>query len=117
MESQSQVFFRLRLKSFFLLNCHPVLVVKSHNIGITKGNRRTFERAVLLVRDPFDAILAQFNWMQSEDHVGHAAGDMFNGKGWSSYARKWVPGCRDQLYKNRSSRKIDYQRLFIFKRI
>ena len=103
-------FFKLKVKpNIFLLNCLPALVVKTHNYGITTGNRRTFEGAVLLVRDPFDAILAEFNRLQSMDHVGHARGDVFQGKGWSSYVRKMVPGCRDKLYKYMSSQKTDSQ--------
>ena len=74
------------------INNQSVIVVKTHNIGITR-NKGKFDRAVLLVRDPFDAILAQFNWIQSKSHIGHATEDKFHGKGWSSFAKNWVPGC------------------------
>ena len=48
------------------INNRSVIVVKTHNIGITR-NKGKFDRAVLLVRVPFDAILATFNLIQSYD--------------------------------------------------
>ena len=75
-----------------------VLVIKTHNVGITRHTDHPFDRAVLLVRDPFDAILAEFNRLQVIDergrmsHTGHATLDKFHGN-WTMEARKIVPGC------------------------
>ena len=81
------------------INNQSVLVVKTHNNGITRKNRGTFDRAVLLVRDPFDAILAEFNRLQvisdtngRMSHIGHATVDKFHGN-WTSETKKIVPGC------------------------
>ena len=75
-----------------------VLVIKTHNVGITRHTDYPFDRAVLLVRDPFDAILAEFNRLQvinekgRMSHTGHATLEKFHGN-WTMEARKIVPGC------------------------
>lgn len=51
-----------------------VLVVKTHEWGPNSWNR--FSRAILLVRDPAKAILAEFN-RQSGGHVGFASPDRY----------------------------------------
>ena len=53
-----------------------VVVVKTH-----ETQRGNFDRAILLVRDPYKAILAEFN-RQSGGHVGHARPKAFKSKGW-----------------------------------
>ena len=57
--------------------------------------RELFDMAILLVRDPFDSILAEFN-RQSGGHVGHASQEKFSrdkGKFWQDFvitkARDW----------------------------
>ena len=47
-----------------------VIAVKTHEWGA--GTRDLFTRAILLVRDPFDSILAEFN-RRSGGHIGHAS--------------------------------------------
>ena len=75
-----------------------VLVIKTHNVGITHHTNNPFDRAILLVRDPFDAILAEFNRLQviTEDgrmsHTGHATLDKFHGN-WTLEAKKIFPSC------------------------
>ena len=54
-----------------------VCVVKTHEWG--EEARRPFDRAVLLVRSPAAAILAEFN-RQSAGHVGYASPDKYKGK-------------------------------------
>ena len=50
------------------------------------------------MRDPFDAILAEFNHLQVKNnegrmsHIGHATVDKFRGN-WTLEARESVPGC------------------------
>ena len=55
-----------------------VVVVKTHEY-----NRRNFDKAILVVRDPYDAILAEFN-RRSGGHVGHARPKAFKSKEWPS---------------------------------
>jgi len=62
-----------------------VLAVKTHEFGPTA--RQDFEKAVLLVRDPFSSVLAEFN-RRSGGHIGHASRDKFrkeNGKFWREF--------------------------------
>ena len=58
-----------------------VSVVKTHEWGIM--TRELFDKAVLLIRSPGPAILAEFN-RRSGGHLGYASADKFtrhNGKG------------------------------------
>ncbi|XP_049941719.1 WSCD family member AAEL009094-like [Schistocerca serialis cubense] len=67
-----------------------VLVVKTHESGAEA--RAPFSRAVLLVRAPAPAILAEFN-RQSGGHVGFASPDRYHrnrGKYWESFVRSMV---------------------------
>jgi hypothetical protein len=49
--------------------------------------REQFDAAILLVRDPFDSILAEFN-RRSGGHIGHASQEKFNkdnGQYWQDF--------------------------------
>ena len=70
-----------------------VMAVKTHEWGAV--TRDKFDRAILLVRDPFSSILAEFN-RRSGGHIGHASKDKFNrdkGRYWQDFvinkAREW----------------------------
>merc|ERR1719369_1305361 len=70
-----------------------VIVVKTHEWG--PGTRQQFDSAILLVRDPFESILAEFN-RRSGGHVGHATQEKFNrdkGRFWQDFvvnkAKDW----------------------------
>ena len=63
-----------------------VLVVKTH-----ETSRRNFNKAILLVRDPFEAILAEFN-RRSGGHVGHARPKAFKSKEWSNMVQNGALG-------------------------
>ncbi|CAH0388331.1 unnamed protein product [Bemisia tabaci] len=67
-----------------------VCVVKTHEWG--EEARRPFDRAVLLVRSPAAAILAEFN-RQSAGHVGYASPDKYKGK----KAQYWEQFVRNKL--------------------
>lgn len=71
-----------------------VVLVKTHEYGA--DTIQTFDRLVLLVRDPFEALLAEFN-RRSGGHVGHAPAEKYkrnNGKYWRTFveskAEEWV---------------------------
>lgn len=51
-----------------------VLVVKTHESG--QSARSLFEKAILLVRKPSEAILAEFN-RRAAGHIGHAGRDKY----------------------------------------
>jgi len=51
-----------------------VLVVKTHESG--SSARSLFEKAILLVRKPSEAILAEFN-RRAAGHIGHAGRDKY----------------------------------------
>ena len=65
-----------------------VIAVKTHEWG--KVTRDQFSKAILLVRDPFDSILAEFN-RRSGGHIGHASQEKFNkdnGRFWQDFVLK-----------------------------
>ena len=61
---------------------------------------RGFDKAVLLVRDPRDSLLAEWN-RQSGGHVGHARADKFRDGNWEKFVYKkaivWEEMNRDWL--------------------
>ncbi|XP_014679903.1 PREDICTED: WSCD family member AGAP003962-like, partial [Priapulus caudatus] len=62
-----------------------VIAIKTHEYG--PETRRKYARAVLLVRNPFDTLLAEFN-RQFGGHIGYAGPERFqqdNEKGWNRY--------------------------------
>ena len=70
-----------------------VIAVKTHEWG--QVTREKFDAAILLVRDPFESILAEFN-RRSGGHIGHASQEKFNkdnGRYWQDFvmtkARDW----------------------------
>ena len=65
-----------------------VIAVKTHEWG--PATRGIFNRAILLIRDPFDSILAEFN-RRSGGHTGHASLEKFNrekGSFWQDFVIK-----------------------------
>ena len=54
------------------VNNGSVLVVKTHEFG--PGARKSFEKVILLIRDPFQSLQAEFN-RRSGGHTGHASVD------------------------------------------
>ncbi|XP_065207725.1 WSCD family member CG9164 [Planococcus citri] len=71
-----------------------VSVVKTHEWG--PATRKLFDRAVLLIRSPGPAILAEFN-RRSGGHLGYASAERFtrhNGKEWSMFVMEHLEGWR-----------------------
>ena len=64
-----------------------VIAVKTHEWG--PDTRNIFNKAIILVRDPFDSILAEFN-RRSGGHTGHASQEKFSrekGRFWKDFMR------------------------------
>ena len=64
-----------------------VIVIKTHEFG--EEAMSMFDRAILLVRDPFASILAEFN-RRSGGHIGHASVEKYRrngGKYWRSFVK------------------------------
>ena len=62
-----------------------VIAVKTHEFG--KESIGAFDKVVLLVRDPFSSLQAEFN-RRSGGHIGHASLDKYkrnNGKYWTTF--------------------------------
>ncbi|XP_059608231.1 WSCD family member AAEL009094-like [Phlebotomus argentipes] len=78
--------YDLMMTSFPAEGVHnsSVLVVKTHEHGPLVWGQ--FRRAVLLVRDPQGAILAEFN-RQNAGHLGIASEDLFYEKSWEEFVR------------------------------
>jgi len=57
------------------------------------GMARKAAGIILLVRNPFDAMLSEFNRRESADHTGQAAVELFNATIWpkriASYTTRW----------------------------
>ncbi len=67
------------------LICRSVLLVKTHEFG--EEARRSFHRAIILVRDPFSSLLAEFN-RRSGGHIGYASADKYRrngGRHWKNF--------------------------------
>lgn len=83
-----------------------VIAIKTHELGEEK--RQVFDKAILLVRDPFDAMLAEFN-RQFGGHIGHASTERFhqdhvwssfvkrNTEGWYNFHTDWLKFQKDML--------------------
>ena len=76
-----------------------VIVVKTHSLDRTAGpnsphekylnaenghSTRQFDKAILLIRDPHEAILSDFNRMKG-GHTGHAELDDFKSEKWQKF--------------------------------
>ena len=64
-----------------------VIAVKTHEWGA--GARERFDSAILIVRDPFESVLAEFN-RRAAGHIGHASPDRFKrdkGHYWEEFVR------------------------------
>ncbi|KAL5017001.1 hypothetical protein ScPMuIL_006590 [Solemya velum] len=90
-----------------------VLLIKTHEWG--ENERQKFEKAVLLIRNPFDALLAEFN-RRVGGHRGHATEEHFrDGTVWERYvtqmSRAWVAMNYDWLRFDRSLHVIFYENL------
>ncbi|OXA52396.1 WSC domain-containing protein 2 [Folsomia candida] len=74
-----------------------VLVVKTHESGPMA--RAQFQKAILLVRKPAEAILAEFN-RRAAGHIGHADWSSFvaqKGKSWTETNLDWIEGFQGPL--------------------
>ena len=84
-----------------------VIVVKTHSVGRTAGPgsaheqylnaenghpTRQFDKAILLIRNPWEAIFSDFNRMKG-GHTGHAELDDFKSEKWQEFfytaVREW----------------------------
>ncbi len=57
-------------------------MVKIHQFG--ENVRQVYQRAVILVRDPFSSMLAEFNRL-SGGHTGYASTDKYVGREWKNF--------------------------------
>ena len=70
-----------------------VIVVKTHEWG--PRPRSQFSGAILLVRDPVDCILSEFNRQAGGGHTGHAGVDSFKKEG----GKRWKEFLKPKLIK------------------
>ncbi|KAF8766844.1 WSCD family member GA21586-like [Argiope bruennichi] len=76
-----------------------VLLIKTHEWGET--TRQKFQKAVLLIRDPFGCLVAEFN-RRAGGHVGHASPEKFHrGNAWpnfvATHSKLWMESILDWL--------------------
>ena len=69
-----------------------VIAVKTHRFGDDEDGDKAvtmFDRAILLVRDPFASLFSVFNFLKSGgSHTGYAPVEYYRGNKWRSYAKK-----------------------------
>merc|ERR1712029_560665 len=85
-----------------------MVVVKTH-YPMCQGPRPAqhgfnhFSKAILLVRDPFEAILAEFNREFKGDNLGHASPESFKSNKWFKFAKRgalqWEHHCLQWIKK------------------
>ena len=70
---------RLR-ESTFPFEClgysNRTIAVKSHSVG--KKRFQLLDRALLLIRNPYENLLSYFNFAHGGGHVGYAKADLFD---------------------------------------
>ena len=66
------------------INDRKSIVIKSHSFNSGPKDK---EGAVLLIRNPFDAALAEFN-RAGHGHTGHASTKAFKSEKWVSHCSK-----------------------------
>ncbi|XP_061163273.1 WSCD family member CG9164-like [Saccostrea echinata] len=88
-----------------------VLVIKTHEWGVTE--REKYQRAILVLRNPKDSLLAEFN-RKNAGHIGHAKTEDFKQK-WIPYvnnsARHWLNMTKDWLNFTGDLHIVRYEQL------
>lgn len=88
-----------------------VLVIKTHEWGVNE--RKKYKRAILVLRNPKDSLLAEFN-RKNGGHIGHAKKEDFKQK-WIPYvndsARYWLYMTKDWLNFTGDLHILRYERL------
>jgi hypothetical protein len=82
-----------------------VIAVKTHDWG--QATREQFDSAILLVRDPFEIILAEF-YRRSRGHIGHASQEKFS-RNTGQYWQDFVIFNRDLRQMLASTKLADLQ--------
>ena len=71
------------LRKTFIAECKKdtshTIAIKTHK-SARDDNMKLYDKVILIIRNPFDAILAQFNLMHG-NHTSLADREMFNSKG------------------------------------
>lgn len=82
----------IEIKRFLFSSCNDkgVLIFKVHDLEHALAMNCSFERVVLIIRNPFRAILSEYN-RQGANHTGYVNEGSFKDKG-------------EQVFSKRSSR-------------
>ncbi|XP_052788575.1 WSCD family member AAEL009094-like [Mya arenaria] len=62
-----------------------VMVIKTHELA--SRHRRTYNRAVILLRHPADTIMTLYNYERSRSHTGHVDKWMFEADDWKLFVQ------------------------------
>ncbi|ESP04708.1 hypothetical protein LOTGIDRAFT_94282, partial [Lottia gigantea] len=88
-----------------------VIVIKTHKLGLKE--RKKYQKAVVLIRDPLDAIKAEFN-RQYRGHLGYAPYSVYR-KNWPALTgkktMKWYKFYLDWLEFKGPLHVIQYEKL------
>ena len=63
-----------------LVNDEKVIMIKTHTFG-KKASKHNYQKAVLLIRKPEDAILAKWNQYKTRTHTGVAKAESYQTRG------------------------------------
>ncbi|KAI0222303.1 WSC domain-containing protein 1 [Lamellibrachia satsuma] len=61
-----------------------VVVIKTHR----EMELREYDRAILIIRDPYDAIVSEYNWRVCGNHLGRAYSHVYNTTTWHEFVNK-----------------------------
>ncbi|GAV08051.1 hypothetical protein RvY_17802 [Ramazzottius varieornatus] len=77
-----------------LVNDQKVIVIKTHTFG-KKATKHNYQKAILLIRKPEDAILAKWNQYKTRTHTGIAKGESYDTREWEYFAPRAINEWKD----------------------
>ena len=67
-----------------------VIAIKTHQTYTKKQNPYKFKRAILIVRDPVQALQAEFNRQANNNQTGYAPDKDFNSTRWKTFVKQGI---------------------------
>nr|XP_002120962.3 WSC domain-containing protein 1-like [Ciona intestinalis] len=88
-------------------------IIKSHKETLQFSSH--FDKLILVIRNPFDAILSEFNRCLSDSHTGFANQSSFTGKKWPKFVpykmQKWIRIIKVHLEARKETTVVFYENL------
>ncbi|XP_078486714.1 sialate:O-sulfotransferase 1-like [Ciona intestinalis] len=88
-------------------------IIKSHKDTLQFSSH--FDKLILVIRNPFDAILSEYNRCLSDSHTGFANQSSFTGKKWPKFVpykmQKWIRIIKVHLDAGKETTVVFYENL------